>query len=65
MKKKILVPDMHCNHCVKRIEKAMEELGVKAQIDLEQTTVVLEGDALTVNTAVQEIYDLGFTPSEI
>ncbi len=65
MIKTILVPDMHCMHCVKRIESAMEELGVKAQINLEDTTVVLEGDALSVKTAIDEIYDLGFTPQEI
>ena len=65
MKKTILVPDMHCNHCVKRIEKAMEELGVKAEINLEQTTVILEGDGLLIKTAIDEIYDLGFTPQEI
>ena len=65
MKKKLLVPDMHCEHCVKRIVKAMEELGVKAEVDLSKTTVTLEGDALSLKTAFDEIYDLGFTPEEI
>ena len=46
-------------------EKAMEELGVKAEINLEQTTVILEGDGLLIKTAIDEIYDLGFTPQEI
>ena len=65
MKKIILVPDMHCEHCVKRIVKAMEELGVGVEVDLAKTTVTLEGDALVLKTAVEEIYDLGFTPEEI
>ena len=65
MKKVILVPDMHCEHCVKRIAKAMEELGVEATVDLQKTTVTLEGEALSLKTAVEEIYDLGFTPEEV
>ncbi len=65
MKKTILVPDMHCEHCVKRIVKAMEELGLKVEVDLAKTTVTLEGDALSLKTAFEEIYDLGFTPEEM
>ena len=64
MKKTVKVADMHCEHCVKRIKKAMEELGVSAEINLEKTLVVLEGDGLLLKTAVEEIYDLGFTPEE-
>lgn len=65
MKKTILVADMHCEHCVKRIIKSMQELGVEVEVDLEKTTVTIQGDALSIKTAIEEIYDLGFTPEEM
>lgn len=47
MKYVLNVPDMSCNHCVMRITKALEELGVKDfEVKLENKKVYLSTDEL-------------------
>lgn len=56
------VPDMHCEHCVARITKALDEAGMKFEISLENKTVsIIDGDAAL---AVSELDDLGFEATE-
>ncbi len=62
MKYKISVPDMHCENCVKRINSALSECGINYEISLENKTVTVDGCEKCLNTAISEIYDLGFTP---
>jgi copper chaperone len=39
------VPDMSCQHCVNRISKALEDLGLKDfSVDLEAKRVTVETD---------------------
>lgn len=58
----INVPDMHCEHCVARITKALDEAGMKFEVSLENKTVsVIEGDAAA---AISELDDLGFEAAE-
>lgn len=39
------VPDMSCQHCVNRISKALEDLGLKDfRVDLEAKRVTVETD---------------------
>jgi len=39
------VPDMSCNHCVMRISKALEELGIKDfNVKLDEKKVYLSTD---------------------
>ena len=40
---KISVPDMHCENCVKRINNALEEAGIKFSVDLAEKTVTVDG----------------------
>lgn len=62
---KILVEDMHCEHCVKRINNALENAGLKFTVSLEEKTVTIDGCENCLKTAISEIEDLGFTPKVI
>ena len=59
---KISVPDMHCEHCVKRIDSALKETGINFAVDLENKLVTVDGCEKCLSTALNELYDLGFTP---
>lgn len=63
MERKILVPDMHCEACVRRITKALDSAGLKFTISLENKTVTVDGCEHCLKTALSELEDLGFTPS--
>ena len=65
MKFEIKVPDMHCQHCVARIDNALNDIGIKHEINLDEKTVVIDGCENCLNTAKSEIEDLGFTPKII
>lgn len=60
---KILVPDMHCEKCSARIDKALKETGIKYSIDLDSKTVTVDGCEHCLKTALSELEDLGFTPN--
>lgn len=60
---KINVPDMHCENCVKRINNALNETGIKFSVDLQSRTVTVDGCEHCLKTALSELEDLGFTPS--
>lgn len=62
---KISVPDMHCENCVKRIDNALEEAGIKFSVDLAEKTVTVDGCEHCLSTALTELEDLGFTPEKI
>jgi len=55
------VPEMHCNKCVDRIGKALEEAKLSYSISLEEKTVSIEGCENCVNTAISIMDDLGFS----
>ena len=59
---KIKVNDIHCENCVKRINNALEETGIKFEVDLESKIVTVVGCEHCLKTAMDELYDLGFTP---
>ena len=59
---KIAVPDMMCEHCVKRITNALTEADLQFSVSLEEKTVTIDGCENCVKTAVSELEDLGFTP---
>lgn len=62
MERVILVPDMHCGHCVQRITSALSNAGLDFKVSLEEKTVTINGCENCLKTAMEEIYDLGFTP---
>lgn len=63
MEFKISVPDMHCQHCVARIDNALNAVGIEHQIFLEEKVVAIKGCENCLKTAINEIEDLGFTPA--
>ncbi len=65
MEFKIKVTDMHCEHCVARIDNALNEVAIKHQINLGEKVVIIEGCEHCLNTALTEIEDLGFSPEKI
>lgn len=54
------VPDMHCEHCVKRISDALTAAGIGFAVSLADKTVSIEGDEKVVAAAISELDDLGF-----
>ncbi|MBE6750705.1 MAG: heavy-metal-associated domain-containing protein [Ruminococcaceae bacterium] len=62
---KILVEDMHCENCVKRIDNALKETGIKFEVDLQSKTVLVDGCEHCLKTAISELEDLGFAPQNI
>lgn len=60
---KISVPDMHCERCVERINRALGDTGIKFSVSLENKTVTVDGCEHCLKTALNELEDLGFTPT--
>ncbi len=63
MSKKISVPDMHCEKCVKRITEALNKAKIEAEVNLQAKSVDIKNDA-DLKNALNEIYELGFSPEE-
>ena len=64
MEFKIKVEDMHCEHCVSRIDNVLNEVEIKHQINLAEKIVIIDGCEHCLKTAINEIEDLGFTPEK-
>jgi Cu+-exporting ATPase len=67
MKKTIIINGMSCQHCVKRVEKALNNIDdVKANVILDQKLAILqftkEIDNQTITKAIE---DLGYQVVEI
>ena len=58
----ISVPDMHCERCVERINRALTDTGIKFTVTLQNKTVTVDGCEHCLKTALSELEDLGFTP---
>ena len=58
----IFVPDMMCENCVKRITNALTEAELKFTVSLPDKTEKINGCQHCVQTAMEELEDLGFTP---
>ncbi len=50
------VEGMHCVRCAAKVEKAMEELNLKAKVNLEEKICVIdgEGDREAITAAIEE-----------
>ena len=62
MEFKIKVEDMHCEHCVKRIENALNAEAIDFCVSLENKSVTVNGCEHCLKKAVSALEDLGFTP---
>lgn len=56
----INVEGMHCEKCVERIEKAMNEAGLDYKVSLAEKTVEIDGCEHCVKIAMEILDDLGF-----
>ena len=56
----IKVEDMHCEKCVARITKIMEEEGLDFSVSLSDKTVTINGCEHCVKKALDALDDLGF-----
>ena len=55
------VPEMHCNKCVERITKALEDDKLSFTVSLEDKSVSIDGCQNCASTAISTLDDLGFT----
>ena len=58
MEKTVKVVDMSCQHCVKRIQKSLDESQVVATVDLQTKSVSFDGDEFA---AIEAIEKAGYT----
>ena len=59
--KTIYVPEMMCQNCVRRITEALTEAKLDFTVDLATKTVAINGCENCLNTAINELDDLGFS----
>lgn len=61
-KTQIKVQGMSCNHCKMAIEKTLDNLGVKAEVNLDDNSVFVEYDPKKVDVSKMEmeIEELGY-----
>lgn len=66
MKKEIKIGGMHCSHCVRHVEEALEELGAKVVVSLDKENAVIEFDnTITDNAIINALDDFGYDVKEI
>ncbi len=58
---KITVPEMHCEHCVARIQTALKSKGLNFNVSLDTKTVTLDGCEHCLSTTLETLDDLGFS----
>lgn len=59
---KLIVDNMSCQHCVKTITKAINDIDPKAKVtvDLAQHEVDIEGGTISQEAAIQAVNGAGF-----
>lgn len=61
MKNVILIKDMNCANCAKKIENALKETRVDFEVNLEKKCVIVDGNSDMVGVARKVITEIGFT----
>lgn len=61
MKNVILIKDMNCANCAKKIENALKETRVDFEVNLEKKCVIVDGNSDMVGVARKVISEIGFT----
>ena len=62
---KLSVPDMHCEKCVERINKALNAQGLKFEVSLSDKTVTIDGCEGCAQKAVTALDALGFSAKAV
>lgn len=59
---KLIVDNMSCNHCVKAVTKAINDVDPKAivTIDLAKKEVTIEGGTISQEAAIKAVDDAGY-----
>lgn len=59
---KLIVDNMSCQHCVKTITKAINDIDPKAKltVDLAKHEVDIEGGTISQEAAIQAVNQVGF-----
>lgn len=59
---KLIVDNMSCNHCVKAVTKAINDVDPKAMvtIDLAKKEVTIEGGTISQEAAIKTVDDAGY-----
>lgn len=59
---KLIVDNMSCNHCVKAVTKAINDVDPKAMvtIDLAKKEVTIEGGTISQEAAIKAVDDAGY-----
>lgn len=67
MNKTIYITGMHCQHCVKAVEEALQGLeGIRqVNVDLEQNLATITADNVTDQMIKEAIEDIGFDVTDI
>lgn len=65
MKKEFSIEGMTCSHCSGRVQKALDELGVKAEVILDENKAIVEGDKIEDSVIVAAIEEAGYAVAGI
>ncbi|MEF9839944.1 MAG: heavy-metal-associated domain-containing protein [Lachnospiraceae bacterium] len=57
--------EIMCDHCVSRIQTALNREAIKHSIDLASKTVTIDGNEACISQALEILDDLGFEAKEI
>ena len=60
---KISVPDMHCEKCAARIEKAVKKTRVTATVSLPEKAVLVDGCEKCAAKVMDAVKEAGYTPA--
>lgn len=63
--RKLNVPDMSCEHCVRRITEALTDAGLDFRVDLPTHTVEVAGEDEALQTAIAALDDIGYEASSV
>ncbi|MBK5201150.1 MAG: heavy-metal-associated domain-containing protein [Spirochaetaceae bacterium] len=58
---KLIVKDMMCQHCVKKIDNALEDANIKHEINLEDKTVSVDVDSMQLLEVLEKLENLGYS----
>ncbi|MCF0108795.1 MAG: cation transporter [Erysipelotrichaceae bacterium] len=58
------IEGMMCKHCVKHVKDALENLGVSAEVSLENKCAVVNGEA-DVDALVKAVTEAGYEVVEV
>ena len=65
MTKTVYIEGMMCQHCVAHVRKALENIGLNAEVDLEKKCAVVSGHDVSDSTVRKAVTDAGYTVTDI